>query len=114
MLQDNIYHLTCRQLKIQIFNKNWTTLNKLAHDLPLILEMFEIENVNMLQAHGYLSRFNIDTIRDKITFIRDGKQFFTFVNKQTQTFVIDDEFQSSEVFTFDDLKKALDNKYIYK
>lgn len=108
MTLSTTYNLTCDDLKLQIFNSNWTTLKKVALDLQKILDLFQIDDIQKLRAHGYLSRFKISPDTDGIRYMYDGKQFFTFVNSQTKTFVIDDAFNPVEVFSYKELKKAID------
>lgn len=102
------YSLTCDDLKLQIFNSNWTTLRKVSLDLQKVIDIFQIDDMQKLRAHGFLSRFKISPDSDGVKYMYDGKQFFTFVNSQTKTFVIDKTFNPVEVFTYRELKNAID------
>ena len=102
-----IYNLTCDDLKLQIFNSSWTTLKKVSSDLEKVVDMFEIDDIQKLRAHGYLSRFKIFPTADGTRYMYDGKQFFTFVNSQTRTFVIDNDYNPVEVFSYKELKKVI-------
>lgn len=101
------YSLTSDEPNLQIFNSNWTTLNKVAQDLPKIVEVFNIKDMRMLRAHGFLSRFRIYSDDNGVKYKYDGKQFFTFVNNQAKTYVIDKKFNPVEVFSYTELKRAI-------
>lgn len=107
MSLSTLYNLTCDDLKLQIFNPKWTTLRKVASDLQKILDMFEIDDIKSIRAHGYFSRFKISPDTDGIRYLYDGKQFFTFVDHQTRTFVITKDFNLVEVFSYKELKNVI-------
>ena len=103
-----MYNLTCDDLKLQIFNSNWTSLSKVTLDLESVVDMFNIDDVGKIRVHGYFSRFKVShDFENKIRYTYDGKQFFTFVNHQSKTFVIDDKFNPVEVFSYKELQQAI-------
>lgn len=103
-----MYNLTCDDLKLQIFNSKWTSLSKVTLDLETVVDMFNIANIDKLRVHGYFSRFKVSQdFENKIRYTYDGKQFFTLVNHQSKTFVLDEKFNAIEVLSYKELQQAI-------